>query len=293
MSKLEKKMEQMSSEELDARYGGFEGWYESHKDLMEAARKRYAEKQAAGEIAEGTENATASERSAVESTAESTAGEIAFTQKSGKSKRGRFVFGGCVAGGLAACLAFVAILIPVLNGRNTPATSGKPSEPVVPVVPVEPIEPVEPEEPKYVYSSKDLKTADITVAEAKTYFEEFHFVQNLQNTTCVGVQLQKDNTVVFVSLYGELETTDDYYMITMNQPLDEHYDYTDKQLYQEGEAEYSINGYVIQYHDKELTGRNMFGYWLNITDQEGRNFYWYVECFSEDIEAFFELAFQA
>lgn len=145
-----------------------------------------------------------------------------------------------------------------------------------------------PREENYVYSDAEVKTGEVTEAEIAALTEVFPIIEDLSDLKYTGVRLIKDNSLIFINISGILETDADLYVITINDHIDHHYNYTGNDVYNDFTGQYQCTRFTANYKTSESTieGLNRFLILVNSNDNE---FYLEVSCFNDNLDELFEL----
>ena len=145
-----------------------------------------------------------------------------------------------------------------------------------------------PREENYFYSDAEVKTGEVTEAEIAALTEVFPIISDFNGVIAQGVRLVKDNSLVFLSITGELETETDFFMIKIEYVLDNHYNYIGKDAYTNFTNHYESSKFVADYKqtDSTVEGLNHFLVYLKNGKDIG---YFDLNCFNDNLDELFEL----
>lgn len=106
------------------------------------------------------------------------------------------------------------------------------------------------------------------------------------------VKLEKtdDGSLVFVILDSELETENDYYLVTVQIEYNPYYEFVSKPAYDNLDHSLMISDFEVGYKLAGLDSDDLYWYYM-LTEKDGQRIYWEVHCFEESIEEFIQIVF--
>lgn len=127
-------------------------------------------------------------------------------------------------------------------------------------------------------------------SEQKAILRENPFLAQLSYTNSAKLLKTDDDSLVFVIMLGELETTEDYYFVTVQLEYNPYYEFLSKHTYERLKNQTEVNGFTIRYDLLGLDADELNWYCMS-TEKNGQKIYWEIHCFEESIEQFIDLMF--
>lgn len=145
-----------------------------------------------------------------------------------------------------------------------------------------------PREENYVYSDSEVKTGVVTEAEIAALTEVFPIIEDLSGVTMYGVRLIKDNSLLFISITGEIESETDFFMVKLDYIIDNHFNYISKDDYSNLNLHYQSSQFTADYKQVvgSVEGLNNYLVYVKSGDKVG---YFDVSCFNDNLDELFEL----
>ncbi len=150
------------------------------------------------------------------------------------------------------------------------------------------LQPQIPDEPALDYAETEIYTTVLPDAEATQYMNTAGFDLPLQYTAYHAIRTIKNDKLIFMTFYGEVETASDYYLLTFKFHLDERYHFLGKAYYESLEHSMTVNDYQIWYEYDESFSAELKTYNLKIIYNE-TTCYLEMQCFENDFNAFIAL----
>ncbi len=119
---------------------------------------------------------------------------------------------------------------------------------------------------------------------------EMNFDLTLQYSNYTAVRTIANDKLVFAIVYGEIETENDYYLLTFKFHIDERYNYIDKPRYEGLANSMSVGEYSIWYEENPVVSADLITYDLKIVRND-TVCYLEMQCFENDFNGFIELLF--
>lgn len=127
-------------------------------------------------------------------------------------------------------------------------------------------------------------------SEQKAILRENPFLAQLSYTNSAKLLKTDDDSLAFVIMLGELETTEDYYFVTVQLEYNPYYEFLSKPTYERLKNQTEVNGFTIRYDLLGLDADELNWYRMS-TEKNGQKIYWEIHCFEESIEQFIDLMF--
>ena len=138
------------------------------------------------------------------------------------------------------------------------------------------------------YSEADVYSDEISETELNSLFTVLPMMQECEYLTAKGVRLKENEKLVFLSVYGELISELDYYLITVNQHIDLRYNFVEKGFYSEFSNVFEDDEILSNYKFDGITpdGFNRF---LMYLEKDNKIFYLEINCLGDNLDEFFVL----
>ena len=138
------------------------------------------------------------------------------------------------------------------------------------------------------FAEHEIKHSVLTNEEYIMCVNQMGFDLNLQNTNITGVRTVKEEQLVFATIYGEIETETDYYLLTFQFHIDKRYNFVGKSDYESLENSMTVGEYSIWYEENPVT--DLITYDLKIVRND-TVCYLEMQCFENDFDGFISLLF--
>lgn len=126
--------------------------------------------------------------------------------------------------------------------------------------------------------------------EYQSILQENPFINKMEVTIAVKIEKIDDGSLVFVILDSELETENDYYLVTVQIEYNPYYEFVSKPEYDNFDRQFSVNDFEIGYRLAGFDSDDLYWYYV-LTERDGQRIYWEVHCFEESIEEFIQIIF--
>lgn len=126
--------------------------------------------------------------------------------------------------------------------------------------------------------------------EYQSILQENPFINKMEVTFSVKIEKMDDGSLVFAILYSELETENDYYLVTVQIEYNPYYEFVSKPAYDKFDHMLTINDFEIGYRLAGFDSDDLYWYYV-LTERDGQRIYWEVHCFEESIEEFIQIIF--
>ena len=104
------------------------------------------------------------------------------------------------------------------------------------------------------------------------------------------IEKTDDGSFVFAILNSELETENDYYLVTVQIEYNPYYEFVSKPAYDNLDHSLMISDFEVGYKLAGFDSDDLYWYYM-LTESNGRRIYWEVHCFEESIEEFIQIVF--
>lgn len=126
--------------------------------------------------------------------------------------------------------------------------------------------------------------------EYQSILQENPFIDKMEVTIAVKIEKMDDGSLVFAILDSELETENDYYLVTVQIEYNPYYEFVSKPEYDNFDRQFFVNDFEIGYRLAGFDSDDLYWYYV-LTERDGKRIYWEVHCFEESIEEFIQIIF--
>lgn len=126
--------------------------------------------------------------------------------------------------------------------------------------------------------------------EYQSILQENPFIDKMEVTIAVKIEKMDDGSLVFAILDSELETENDYYLVTVQIEYNPYYEFVSKPEYDNFDRQFFVNDFEIGYRLAGFDSDDLYWYYV-LTERDGQRIYWEVHCFEESIEEFIQIIF--
>lgn len=144
------------------------------------------------------------------------------------------------------------------------------------------------DEPLLDFAETEIYTTQATGIESDLFMNAMGFDFNLQYSTYQAVRTIKNDDLVFMIIYGEIETETDYYLLTFKFHINERYHFIEKAEYESLKNEMTVGDYAIWYEFNETLSDELKTYNMKIARNESVC-YLEMQCFEDDFDGFIAL----
>lgn len=131
---------------------------------------------------------------------------------------------------------------------------------------------------------------NLSEEEYQRILQENSFINKMNVTLARKIEKTDDGSFVFAILNSELETENDYYLVTVQIEYNPYYKFVSKTEYDNFEKTLNINSFDISYRLAGFDSDDLYWYYM-LTEKDGQRIYWEVHCFEESIEEFVQIIF--
>lgn len=135
----------------------------------------------------------------------------------------------------------------------------------------------------FSFSDEDVHSSVLADSEFQLISEKYKFIQKLQNVSKEGIISNADDSLVMAVIRGEIETDDNYYILTIQIEYNKNYVFGYKQLYDSLESKASIGEWVATYEQTSIDPDSLYVYLLRMKNPEGQVIYIESHCLENDI----------
>lgn len=139
------------------------------------------------------------------------------------------------------------------------------------------------------FAGNEIYDTVLSDEEAIKYMEEMGFDLKLSNRNTTAVRTSQGNNLVFATIYGEVETETDYYLLTFQFHIDGRYNFVEKAEYESLENSMMVGEYNIWYEENPVA--DLIAYDLKIVRNDAVC-YLEMQCFENDFDGFISLLFK-
>ena len=132
---------------------------------------------------------------------------------------------------------------------------------------------------------------NLSEEEYQRILQENSFINKMNVTLARKIEKTDDGSFVFAILNSELETENDYYLVTVQIEYNPYYKFVSKTEYDNFEKTLNINSFDISYRLAGFDSDDLYWYYM-LTEKDGQRIYWEVHCFEESIEEFVQIIFE-
>lgn len=147
------------------------------------------------------------------------------------------------------------------------------------------------DEPLLGFAETEIYTTQATAIESNLFMNAMGFDFNLQYSTYQAVRTIENDDLVFMIIYGEIETETDYYLLTFKFHINERYHFIEKAEYESLKNEMTVGDYTIWYEFNETLSDELKTYNMKIARNESVC-YLEMQCFENDFDGFIALLAQ-
>lgn len=131
--------------------------------------------------------------------------------------------------------------------------------------------------PDFTFGEEEVTELEMSEAELREVVENYTQLSNLDAVDGMKILYSKDSSLVMNVVNGELETSDDFYLIYLRISYTDNFIFFDKWGFEDLQNQTVINGTEIEY---EAKGKDHYGMYLYyaVTKTEDATMYWSVSC---------------
>lgn len=129
----------------------------------------------------------------------------------------------------------------------------------------------------YVYSVK------LTDDEFAAICDEYAFIQNMQLSSKEALRYNENDALVMAVIRGEVETEENYYLLTVQIEYDNNYLFGYKPVYENLEYHKAVGEWSVTYENGLLDLEGLYVWFIRMQNEDGQVVYIEVHCFENDI----------
>lgn len=131
---------------------------------------------------------------------------------------------------------------------------------------------------------------NLSEEEYQRILQENSFINKMDVTLARKIEKIDDGSFVFAILNSELETENDYYLVTVQIEYNPYYEFVSKPAYDNLDHSLMISDFEVGYKLAGFDSDDLYWYYM-LTESNGQRIYWEVHCFEESIEEFIQIVF--
>lgn len=131
---------------------------------------------------------------------------------------------------------------------------------------------------------------NLSEEEYQRILQENPFIEKMSVMAQSKIEKVDDGSLVFAILNCELETENDYYLVTVQIEYDQYYEFVSKPAYDNLDHSLTISDFEVGYKLAGFDSDDLYWYYM-MTEKDGQRIYWEVHCFEESIEEFIQIIF--
>ena len=132
--------------------------------------------------------------------------------------------------------------------------------------------------------SNNVRTVALTDEEFAAIGGKYGFIYNMQPVTKKEALLHEDSdTLAMVIISGDVETADNYYLLTIQIEYDNNYLFGYKHVYENLEYHKVTDEWSITYDSNPVDPDGLYVWFIRMEDAAGQVVYIEVHCFENDI----------
>lgn len=133
------------------------------------------------------------------------------------------------------------------------------------------------------FSEGDVYTIELSDSEFNEVNSLCPFVGNMEITSKDGLYLKSDMSLVMAMVGGEIETTDNYYLLNVMVEYNKNYNFGYKPIYEDLDNSTRTGEWSITYENTSVDLSGLYVYLLRMVNQEGQVIYIETHCLENDI----------
>lgn len=141
------------------------------------------------------------------------------------------------------------------------------------------------------FGEDQVQNITLEEKELERVFDQLPQLGNLENVSGIRSVYRKDKSTVMVSVNGEIETKNDFYIVDMRMLFNDNFVFLDKWEYSELTQAITVGETSIEY---DSFGTDSFGLYvyLAVTEVENTTIYWKVSCIEGRFDEWLQIMFE-
>ena len=135
----------------------------------------------------------------------------------------------------------------------------------------------------FTFSEGDVYTIELSDSEFNEVNSICPFVEDMEITAKDGLYLKSDMSLVMAIISGEIETTDNFYILDVLVEYNKNYNFGYKPIYEDLDNSTRTGEWSITYENTTVDLSGLYVYLLRMVNQEGQVVYIETHCLENDI----------
>ena len=135
----------------------------------------------------------------------------------------------------------------------------------------------------FTFSEEDVYSVKLTDEEFATIGDEYAFIQNMQLSSKEALRYNENDALVMAVIRGEVETEENYYLLTVQIEYDNNYLFGYKRVYENLEYHKAVGEWSVTYESGLLDPDGLYVYFIRMENEAEQVVYIEVHCFENDI----------
>ena len=135
----------------------------------------------------------------------------------------------------------------------------------------------------FTFSENDVYSIRLTDDEFTDIGDEYVFIKNMQLTSGDALMLNESNTLVMAVIRGEVETVDNYYILTVQIEYNKNYLFGHKPVYENLKYHKVNDEWSITYDNGLVDADGLYVYFIRMENEAEQVVYIEVHSFENDI----------